>query len=830
MKAASPTEPEPRPVRHLRMFSNYLTPKLGAFSADTWTLIGTYLRNLFLNWLVFIPLLLAVFSVPRVYVSVLQVVPPTWLLVTVFALGVAGAICAIAYSALSRPGVLEQTSLKGSFWELRRRQSDFLWWCLAPLYLSTVCLCTFWLWIQNHENALTIPGLGVPGISNPEPVFYIAFGLVLHIAGWLLAEIWLRRFNVGEFIVVALTGALGGFFLWIVAHLTYANCSDLFALELHACFAFPTFLLLFVVTASIFIGLLSRKTSDEDREWWARMGAWILIVTVGWTLFSAIVLFGPWLLISIPAQWVKGALVSAGGIAGVLTLWIGRSADTGGKSNTPANAGWRSSVLKITTPLTVAYLIAGLAVLSSWIIKSAAAALGYEVGAFGPLANYLEIIHQTPLLISSLFFVLAAGAGFVLSRPININKFSIHAIYRNRLIRAYLGASNAKRRPNLFTGFDPSDNVRLQHLRDPQNPALPQRPLHVVNMALNLVGGENLAWQQRKAETFIASPFYCGNFRLGFRRSEHYARSAKYPERGLSLGTAVAISGAAASPNQGYHSSSLVALLMTFFNVRLGWWLGNPGLAGHNTYHLSAPNSPVLHMVKEGLGMTNSRSRYVYLSDGGHFENLGLYEMVLRRAHLVVLSDAGCDPKYTLEDLGNAIRKIRIDLGVKIEIKKFGILARRNEEGRPAGKYCAIGEIDYSDVDASAVKGTLIYFKPVTYGQESQDIYNYAAEHDQFPHETTGDQWFSESQFESYRRLGLHIVDHLYSLPSSELKFKPKTEKLDPMAEFIARVCHHGEAEPLPECWRDLFDPCSEMAASPVRALLPAVSDADRKP
>jgi hypothetical protein len=230
--------------------------------------------------------------------------------------------------------------------------------------------------------------------------------------------------------------------------------------------------------------------------------------------------------------------------------------------------------------------------------------------------------------------------------------------------------------------------------------------------------------------------------------------------------------------------------------------------------------------------MTDSRSRYIYLSDGGHFENLGLYEMVLRRAHLVVLSDAGCDPKCSLDDLGNAIRKIRVDLGVKIAIKKFGILSRRNEVGEAVGKYCAIGEIDYCDVDGrEAVKGTLVYFKPVIYGRESQDIYNYAAEHEHFPHETTGDQWFSESQFESYRRLGLHAVDHLYSLPASELKFKAKAEKPDAMAEFIARVCHHGESEPLPECWRDLFElPLEKGRPQSARTIFSALTSPAKEP
>jgi hypothetical protein len=114
--------------------------------------------------------------------------------------------------------------------------------------------------------------------------------------------------------------------------------------------------------------------------------------------------------------------------------------------------------------------------------------------------------------------------------------------------------------------------------------------------------------------------------------------------RGITLGTAVTISGAAASPNQGYHSSITLAFLLTMFNVRLGWWLGNPGAAGEKTYDHDNPTSTVNLLAREMMGETNDTYAWIYLSDGGHFENLGLYEMVLRRCRYIVVSDGGCDP------------------------------------------------------------------------------------------------------------------------------------------------------------------------------------------
>src|SRR5260370_33553831 len=110
------------------------------------------------------------------------------------------------------------------------------------------------------------------------------------------------------------------------------------------------------------------------------------------------------------------------------------------------------------------------------------------------------------------------------------------------------------------------------------------------------------------------------------------------------MGTAVTISGAAASPNQGYHSSPAMAFLLTLLNVRLGSWLGNPGLAGKDLYRKANPASDLPPLALELTGTSNDQSRLVYLSDGGHFENLALYEMVLRHCPDTVVSHRGLRP------------------------------------------------------------------------------------------------------------------------------------------------------------------------------------------
>jgi hypothetical protein len=273
-----------------------------------------------------------------------------------------------------------------------------------------------------------------------------------------------------------------------------------------------------------------------------------------------------------------------------------------------------------------------------------------------------------------------------------------------------------------------------------------------------------LSWQERKAEPFTVSPLHSGSAYKGFRRSADYAGPG-----GISLGTAMAISGAAVSPNMGYHSSPSITLLLALFNVRLGWWLGNPGPEGEKSYPTEGPSFAIKPLIEEAFGQTTDDRPYVYLSDGGHFEDLGLYEMVRRRCRFIVVVDAGQDAHLEFADLGNAVRKIYIDLGIGIRFDGLQLMKNRpadplTDEQRQKIPYYATGVIEYqaSDgEDAGCGDGTILYIKPALHGTEATGVASYAAAHPTFPHETTTDQWFTESQFESYRSLGLEITDRI---------------------------------------------------------------------
>jgi hypothetical protein len=351
---------------------------------------------------------------------------------------------------------------------------------------------------------------------------------------------------------------------------------------------------------------------------------------------------------------------------------------------------------------------------------------------------------------------------------VDVNAFSLHGMYINRLVRAYLGASrepkpdppaqvapNADvRDPNPFTLFDPRDDLPLYEFNS-DCAVTYDGPYPLVNVALNLVGGDELAWQERKAAPFVLTPRFCGSKLTRYRPT---GQGGSGYGGGIQLGTAVAISGAAASPNMGYHSSSAVTFLLTVFNARLGAWLGNP--CNPDTWRRKNPWWGFAHLFMEMLGFTNDRGPYVYLSDGGHFENLGAYELVQRRCRYVVVCDAGQDEHHGFEDLANLIRKVRVDLGIRIDLAPDSL--RLQKEPRRTRWHCAIGKIRYDEVDEEALPGTLVYLKASLTGDEPADVLHYAASHPTFPHETTANQFYTESQFESYRMLGQHIVEAVF--------------------------------------------------------------------
>jgi hypothetical protein len=839
-RAPTSGDPEPQPIRHLREYTSYLSPRYG-FTLDTLTLLSIVMRNMMLNWLILVPLVIALFCLPEFLYNVSY----GWAFAHRFSGdawfgGVMGSaiVCVMFASATAvwRMGRPQQNS---RFSDADKDGSTFLefWFFALPVLVSAWLLGEASAW-GYFSGALTgnqwsvlrlarwlmvyaaVPPLAMSLVrlrllwendGKQQPTAFhkhdgsgdLAWGkliwsfvaplLVATLAAWLLAECALkvgpRLMGVGPWHPV-----IGHKFVVLVI---------------------PIVLGVMMLASTLLTGLLTHIEREEEREWWARAGGMLFACLLCWLALNCTAFFAASFLHVMHASIFAAVGLGAGYVGSAAGL---SAATTSGLKRVKAEQLTRfekfladhGMIAPVASGIALVCLALALATLTSLLrvklydrmIKQAILlgpslvqhswfhylGVTVNVGKSAPWVGtlYVDTLGRLKLDSLAVFVVFAAVCLLALfaNMFININTFSLHGMYRMRLTRSYLGASNFARHPDSFTNFDSTDNMYEADM--PRHDA----PLHVINTALNLVATKNMAWQQRKAEPFTFSPVSVGSWRLGYLPAEDYGGS-----KGVTLGTAMAISGAAFNPNMGYHSSPLVTLLMTFFNARLGWWLPNPiwphlrkWPAGSRTRRFlgrSGPKWALMPLLNEAMGNTDDSYKWIELSDGGHFENLGLYEMVLRRCRRIVVVDADADGEFHFEDLGNAIRKIEIDLGIPIAFPDFphGLPMKRGVE--PLNLYCIRGEIQYDCVDDSAPKGELLFIKPTLNGSEPPDIRAYAASHQTFPHEATANQFFNEAQFESYRHLGSWMI-------SSYAENVPKNAPPAPvgcdMAAFFARV------------------------------------------
>ncbi len=508
------------------------------------------------------------------------------------------------------------------------------------------------------------------------------------------------------------------------------------------------------------MALLGKYFPDERREWWGRIGAYIHRLSFLWIVISASSLLGPELMSYVfNTQWRSAGIAATGGWIALVgsTVKAAFNYRTSGNENGKSFLSMFLNFLGLAGPYLFALGL--LVILPGFLIPLRS----FEIDLFKDLNLP---VPDVKILILYLMLVTALAA-YLLAKQVGVNEFSMHHFYRNRLIRAFLGATRRsterQRTANPFTGFDMLDDERLSKMTNEYGY---YGPYPVLNAALNASQEIELDRQDRKAESFIFSPLYCGfdfsmikasanvkskPYDYAYRETKNYA----YKNSGPTIGTAMAISGAAINPNQGYHSSAATAFLLTIFNVQMGWWIGNPR---KSTWKYSDPRFGLGYIMNNLIGKTSTRNKFVALSDGGHFDNMGLYEMVRRKCTLIVLCDAEQDDKFTCEGLANAIRRCRIDFGAEISID-ISKITNRAERRISAAQY-AFGEISYAGDKSPS--GKLLYIKASISGNEPVDVHEYAAKNTTFPHQTTADQFFDEEQFESYRKLGLFIVEKLF--------------------------------------------------------------------
>lgn len=904
---------EAEPIRWLREYSNYLTPRLGLLSGDTWSAIATYLRNLLLNQTILILIFCAVLLLPRVLalaageigeewndnIRALPPWTPGWLI------GFVGRSVGPGHFYFTGAYLL----LFIGVWQIHRNMGWFspeeepaaeeepapapapapappkttrgkiLAWLDAKrrsiIAAIAACASAPWRFIRAAAQP-TASGAGrvwatviVPFIaaswgltvwmwygpaSNSAPEYLQLDGGALRWMGviaalytipWLGATLWgnYAPMIAGERVpggavrslIIPLTalvaGGLGGILLWTIAGIFRRwhpeSHSDFSGGLWHAMsWGTPLVLATLTLMAVLHIGLMGIRFQEPKREWWSRLGGGMLTAGLCWMTLFGIGVYGPLLL-----MWMGGTLATGGFLGWVATTAGGVLGGKAAKSGTEQSSAALEMFLKVAPVI----FITGLLLLVSLAAHIAAIEIEEPDAKLSLITRYFErppatkpaqpgtkicfdcasggsavviqvappdrtrlaarthwsLLNLSTSKKSALELLAAFLAAFLLAWRVDINEFSMHLFYRNRLTRCYLGASRRGREPNPFTGFFAKDDYYLAALsnaptvQDPlatnqgdMDAAQPnyQGPYPLVNTALNVTTGEKLAWQSRKARSFTFSPRYCGYELLpderipagaaegasrrlaneGYRETFAYAYSHYFGIGGPLSGTAMGVSGAAASPNMGYHSSPPLAFLMTVFNVRLGLWMGNP--RHRRAWTRSGPVLGLPYLVNELAGQATGKSSYVYLSDGGHFENLGIYELVRRRCKYIVACDAGADPEMTLADLGNAIQKCRIDFGVDIEIDIKPL--QRKPGTRFSARHHAVGRIRYDLAFPGETEwGTLVYLKASLTEEMPADLLHYMEKNKAFPHTNTGDQFFDETQFESYRELGFASVE-----------------------------------------------------------------------
>jgi hypothetical protein len=392
--------------------------------------------------------------------------------------------------------------------------------------------------------------------------------------------------------------------------------------------------------------------------------------------------------------------------------------------------------------------------------------------------------------------LLLLGAGALTAMigrfPQFLNLSSLQGLYSARLTRAYQGASNAERFADgdkTLSSAEPLDSDHIKH--DIYNTNR-YAPLHLINVCLNqnVDPAEQLVQRDRKGRPLVVLPTVAGDAAaLPFAiDGKCFPTKDTGPSDPLTIGEWIGVSGAAAATGSGRRTSASMALLLGLANVRLGrWW--RSGLEGEREHGLPRLFRFLLptqaYLVDElGAHFFGTRRPMHYLSDGGHFDNTGIYELLRRERDVkfVVACDCGADPGYRFDDLADLIRLARIDFGIEIEVDEsatdslshlrhvFGT-AEELSQPRPGSNKCALLLNVFRS--AAARRNQLpdmriVLIKPILIADAPLDVQNYGAMNKEFPQQTTGDQFFDEAQWESYRKLGLEIGRRIFDPDDEE--------------------------------------------------------------
>jgi len=351
---------------------------------------------------------------------------------------------------------------------------------------------------------------------------------------------------------------------------------------------------------------------------------------------------------------------------------------------------------------------------------------------------------------------------------VDVNFTSIHRFYRDKLSKAYIIGVKDKKDKNhgkFKNQVIHTDGVKLSSLNSYR------APYHLINTLLNLEKTTESHLNGRRGDFFLFSKNYIGGEITGYCQTKNMEAASRH----VDLATVMAISGAAAAPNSGKTTVKPLIFILAMLNIRLNYWLLNPAYVnGRNSLCYNSPFTRVgpSYLFRELLGSPDAKHNFVNLSDGGHIENLGVYQLIQRQCRLIIVGDGEADQQLTFEGLSELVRMVQIDTGIKIDIDGL-------DEIRRGEQHHAIGTIHYGNGRI----GKLIYLKSSLLGdnnlkatlekeqyttsphRDDNLMYDYNAyiahykeTNPDFPHQTTADQFFDEAQFECYRALGYQVT------------------------------------------------------------------------
>jgi hypothetical protein len=429
-----------------------------------------------------------------------------------------------------------------------------------------------------------------------------------------------------------------------------------------------------------------------------------------------------------------------------------------------------------------------------WLVFLRIALAGIAVSGKGPTYPFaFHWLAMPTVLGHHVSFCLACFVASVLLMLIGSrfspNANSLHRLYQDKLGKAFLFDPSKRVQENASwfrdaksEGLKVTRTLSQNEVEDlaPRDTLLLREisprcggPYQLINATLNLQGSKKANRRGRNADFFLFSANHVGSDVTRYVKTS--AMETKDPN--LNLAAAMAISGAAISSNMGSASIPQLSPTLALLNMRLGYWMRNPVALGQQRLGNTLLDLSKLYLLSEMFGLLDETARYVYLTDGGHIENLGLYQLLKRRCKVIVLVDAEEDSQLAFAAFATAQRYARIDLGVTIDCPWREIAAATKRVSAQMaiagcadsnhGPHCALGNIYYSD----GSKGLLLYVKASLSGDESDYIMKYKREHPEFPFESTGDQFFTEEQFEAYRALGFHALNRFLTDANEEFGF-----------------------------------------------------------